>query len=154
MPTGPRIRAMIPDAIRRTTDDRVVGAVRLMVAAIFLMTGPMKLLVPELSEAWSGQLVAADIPMYTISRWSVPFVELLLGVVLAVGLFVRPAAAVVVAIMAVATYVHVIVDDPSLFPLQPSEPVIPLVVTGMAAILLWRGAGAWSMDLKSTRQER
>ena len=153
MPTGPRIRAMIPDAIRRTTDDRVVGAVRLMVAAIFLMTGPMKLLVPELSEAWSGQLVAAGIPLYTISRWSVPFVELFLGVVLVVGLLVRPAAVVVVAIMAVATYVHVIVDDPSLFPLQPSEPVIPLVVTGMAAVLLWRGAGAWSMDLRATRQE-
>ena len=30
--------------------------------------------------------------------------------------------------MIVATYVHVVVDDPSLFRLQPSEPVIPIAV--------------------------
>ena len=47
-----------------------------MAARIFLMTGPMKLLIPQLAEAWSGQLIAANIPLYELSRWSVPFVEL------------------------------------------------------------------------------
>jgi len=51
--------------------------------------------------------------------------------------------------MVVATYVHVVVDDPSLFPLQPSAPVIPLVIIAMCAYLLWRGAGAWSLDLRA-----
>ncbi len=135
--------------IRATSDNKLAGGIRLMLAVIFLMTGPMKLLVPSLAEAWSGQLIAADIPFYALSRWTVPYVELLLGVVLALGWYVRPAAVVVVGIMAVAAYVHLVVDDPSLFPLQPSEPVIPIIVIGMCIVLLWKGAGAWSMDLRA-----
>ena len=122
-----------------------------MLALIFLMSGPMKLLVPQLAEAWSGQLIAAQLPFYELSRWSVPFLELFLGVVLAIGILVRPAATAVIGIMAVATYVHVVVDDPSLFPLQPDEPIIPVMVMLGSAFLLWRGGGSWSRDLKSTR---
>ncbi len=137
--------------IQMTTDDKTAGVIRLMLALIFLMTGPMKLLVPQLAEAWSGQLIAAQLPFYELSRWTVPFLELLLGVVLAIGILVRPAAIAVIGIMVVATYVHVVVDDPSLFPLQPSEPIIPVMVMLGSAYLLWRGGGSWSRDLKSTR---
>ena len=137
--------------IQATTDSKLAGGVRLMLALIFLMTGPMKLLVPQLAEAWSGQLIAAQLPFYELSRWTVPFLELLLGVVLAIGLFVRPAALVVTGIMVVATYVHVVVDDPSLFPLQPKQPVIPLMVILGSVYLLVRGGGSWSRDLKAGR---
>ena len=137
--------------IQMTTDDKAAGVIRLMLALIFLMTGPMKLLVPQLAEAWSGQLIAAQLPFYELSRWTVPFLELLLGVVLAIGILVRPAATAVIGIMVVATYVHVVVDDPSLFPLQPSEPIIPVMVMLGSAYLLWRGGGSWSRDLKATR---
>jgi uncharacterized membrane protein YphA (DoxX/SURF4 family) len=118
---------------------------------LFLMTGVMKLLIPMLAEAWSGQLLAANIPLYTVSRWSVPFLEMALGAVLAVGAFVRPAVVVVMGIMVVATYVHLVVDDPSLFPLQPGEPIIPLMVIVMSMYVLWRGGGAWSLDLRATQ---
>ncbi len=74
-----------------------------------------------------------------------------LGAVLAVGAFVRPAAVIVIGIMVVATYVHLVVDDPSLFPLQPSEPIIPLMVIVMSVYVMWRGAGAWSLDLRATQ---
>lgn len=114
------------------------------------MTGAMKLLVPMLAEAWSGQLLAAQLPFYTLTRWTVPFVEIGLGIVLAIGIFARPAALVVIGMMLVATYVHLVVDDRSLFPLQPSEPIIPLIVIAMAAYTLWRGAGAWSSDQRRT----
>ncbi len=137
--------------LRSTSHNKLAGSVRLMLAIIFLMTGPMKLLVPSLAEAWAGQLIAAQIPLFELSRWTVPFLELFLGVVLAIGLLVRPAALVVIGIMVGATYVHVIVDDPSLFPLQPSEPVIPIMIIVGSVYLLWRGGGAWSKDLKSTR---
>jgi uncharacterized membrane protein YphA (DoxX/SURF4 family) len=80
----------------------------------------------------------------------VPFVEIGVGIVLLVGLLARPAGVVVMAIMAVATYVHVIVDDSGLFPLQPSEPVVPVLVIVLSAYVTWRGAGAWSLDLKAT----
>jgi hypothetical protein len=53
-----------------------------------------------------------------------------------------------VGIMIVATYTHLVVDDATLFPLQPSEPVAPIVVMVMSALILWKGAGAWSLDLK------
>ena len=141
---------MTTDVLRRTSDDKLAGSVRLLLAVVFLMTGAMKLVVPMLAEAWSGQLLAANLPLYSITRWTVPFLELFLGAALAVGVFVRPAATMVIGIMIVATYVHVVVHDPSLFPLQPSQPVIPLIVIAMSSYVLWRGAGAWSLDLKAT----
>jgi len=137
-------------AIQSTTNSKLAGVVRLFLGLIFLMTGTMKLVVPRLAEAWSGQLIAAGLPFYELSRWSVPFLEIFLGILLVIGLFVRPAAFVVIGIMTVATYVHVVVDDPSLFPLQPSEPIIPLMVMLGSVYLLWRGGGAWSRDLRAT----
>jgi uncharacterized membrane protein YphA (DoxX/SURF4 family) len=115
------------------------------------MTGVMKLVVPMLAEAWSGQLLAAGLPFYELTRWAVPFVEIGVGVALMLGLFARLAGVIVIGIMVVATYVHMAVDDPSLFPLQPSEPIIPVAVMAMAAYVVWLGAGAWSQDLKATR---
>ena len=137
--------------IRSTSHNKLAAGLRLAVAVLFLMTGAMKLLVPRLADAWSAQLVAANIPLYTISRWSVPFIEIAVGLALAVGVVVRLAGVVVIGIMMVATYVHLVVDDPSLFPLQPSAPVIPLVVIAVAAYLVWRGAGAWSLDLRTSQ---
>ncbi len=145
--------SMILNELRQTSDDQLAASIRLSLAVLFLMTGTMKLVVPMLAEAWSGQLLAANLPLYALSRWTVPFLEIGLGVVLAIGLFVRPAIVVVMGIMVVATYVHLVVDDPSLFPLQPSEPVIPLLVILMSSYVLWRGAGAWSMDLRATRTQ-
>ena len=139
------------DRLLTTTNDRVAGVFRVLLGVIFLMTGFMKLLVPRLSEAWSGQLLTASIPLYAVSRWSVPFVEVALGIALLLGVFARGAVAIAIVIMVVATYVHLRVDDPSLFPLQPSEPVIPLLVMLLSFYVLWRGAGAWSLDLKNQR---
>lgn len=137
-------------AIRKTSDDKLAGGIRLLLAMLFLMTGVMKLVVPMLAEAWSGQLLAAGLPLYSVTRWTMPFVEIGLGAVLGVGAFARLAGIVVVGIMLAATYVHVVVDDPTLFPLQPSEPIIPLVVLALTVYILWRGAGAWSLDLRAT----
>jgi len=143
---------MTVQSIRGTTDDKLTGTIRLVLAALFLMTGAMKLLVPMLAEAWSGQLLAANLPFYAITRWSVPFVEIFLGMALAVGIYTRLSSLAVVGMMFVATYVHVVVDDPSLFPLQPSEPIIPIVVILMCAYIIWKGGGAWSRDLKDTQR--
>ncbi len=139
------------DDVRKTSDNKLAGSIRLLLAVLFLMTGVMKLLVPVLAEAWSGQLQAAHIPLYTVSRWAVPLLEIALGAVLAVGAFVRPATVLVMGIMVVATHVHVVVNDPALFPLQPSEPIIPLVVMMLSVYVLWRGGGAWSLDLRAKR---
>ncbi len=139
---------MLPDRLRTTSDEKFTGAIRLMLALIFLMTGVMKLAVPSLAAAWSGQLLAAELPFYALTRWTVPIVEIAVGAVLAAVVFARLASLVVVGIMVPAIYVHMVVDDPSLFPLQPNEPIIPIGVMMMATLVVWRGAGAWSADLK------
>jgi uncharacterized membrane protein YphA (DoxX/SURF4 family) len=144
---------MIPDRVRNTRSDRYAGVVRLILGVLFVMTGAMKLVVPMLANAWSGQLLAANLPFYTLTRWTVPFVEMALGGMLLAGLFARLASIAVIGIMTVATYTHLVVDDPTLFPLQPREPVIPLVVIVMSVLVLSKGAGAWSMDLKATAMQ-
>jgi len=75
-------------------------------------------------------------------------IEILLGILLLVGFHARISAWVAVASMVVATYVHIAIDDPSLFPLQPVEPIGPLVLLAVLTYILIRGWGAWSMDLK------
>jgi uncharacterized membrane protein YphA (DoxX/SURF4 family) len=116
--------------------------------ALFLMTGVMKLAVPMLGEAFSGQLVASGIPMVWLMKWVVPIVEITAGLALLVGAFARVVAFVIIGIMSVAAYVHLVVDDPAMFPLQPNEPVVPLAVMAMAAYLVWRGGGSGSVDLR------
>ncbi len=140
---------MILENVRNTSDDKVAGVVRLLLAMIFITAGVMKLVSPILGDVWSGQLQAANLPFYSLTRWTVPFVEIGVGVALTVGLYARLASVIVMGIMVAATYVHLVVDDPTLFPLQPSEPVVPLIVLLMSAYIVWRGAGAWSADLRA-----
>ena len=139
------------DQLRKTSNNKIVGALRLLLGLVFFMAGILKVVVPSLGQAFSGQLIAADIPLHGIVLWTFPIVEMVLGVLLAAGLHARLAAAAAAVSMVVATYVHVAVEDPSLFPLQPVEPIGPLVLLAMALYVLWRGGGAWSMDLHDVR---
>ena len=136
--------------IRNTRNDRVLGVIRIFLGVLFVATGSMKLLVPVLWTAWSGQLTQARIPLYEFNLYFVPVVEIITGLLLGIGLFSRVGALVVILMMAVATYVHLVVQDPTVFPLQPGEPVIPIITLGMAAYVVWRGGGAWSLDLKTS----
>ena len=138
------------EQIRKTVDDKRLGVIRILLGLVFLSTGSMKFLVPMLWTAWSGQLTQADIPFYTINLYFVPITEILIGLLLLLGFYARLGALVVIPMMVVATYVHLVVKDPSVFPLQPAEPVIPLVVLVLGAYVLWRGAGSWSLDLISS----
>ena len=137
------------EKIRSTEDDKPLGVIRIIIGVIIASTGMMKLLVPMLWNAWSGQLTHANIPFLTFNLWFVPFVEMTTGLLLAFGFFARLGSLVVIVMMSVATYVHLVVNDPSLFPLQPDEPVIPFVLIAMCIYVLIRGGGSWSKDLKS-----
>ena len=139
--------------IRRTANEKLLGATRILLGVIFISTGSMKFLVPMLWEAWSGQLARAGIPFQTLNLYFVPVAEMLIGVLLLLGVFARLGALVAIPMMIVATYVHVVVNDPNLFPLQPEEPFIPIVVLALSGYVLWRGAGSWSLDLISTRRQ-
>ena len=136
-------------AIRRTGDDRIAAGVRIGLGILFVMTGVMKVVVPTLGAAFAGQLAAANIPFQDLNRWVVPFIEIGVGGALLVGYYTRLVTLLVFGIMIVATYTHLIVDDPSLFPLQPEEPIIPVVVMVLSAYVLLRGGGSGSSDLRA-----
>ncbi len=136
--------------LRKTSRDRVGGALRILVGLVFIMAGILKVLVPSLGQAFSGQLVAAGIPLHGLVLYTFPIVETVLGFLLLVGLHARISAMLAAASMVVATYVHIIIDDPSLFPLQPVEPFGPLVLLVMLIYIVIRGACAWSIDLRES----
>ena len=134
--------------IRRTKNDKKAGVIRIMIGMIILSTGVMKLLVPMLWHAWSGQLSAAHIPFHSFNLWFVPVAEIITGLLLVSGFFSRLGSLILFFMMTVATYVHLTVHDPSLFPLQPEAPVMPLALIAAGAYIFWHGGGAWSRDLK------
>lgn len=140
------------EKIRSTTYDKRVGVIRIMIGILILSTGVMKLLVPMLWNAWSGQLTQANIPFHTFNLWFVPFAEIFTGLLLVAGFFTRFGSLVMSFMMMVATYVHLTVHDPSVFPLQPQAPIMPLVLIGAGIYIFLHGGGAWSKDLKSTEK--
>lgn len=84
--------------------------------------------------------------------WFAPLAEVAAGLLLLVGLFARLAALVGMAMMIVASYMHLTVHDPALFPLQPESPIIPIIALILLAWILRAGGGSGSLGLR--RQER
>ena len=138
------------EKLRQTSPNKWVGIIRTMLGIIFLMTGIMKLTFAEFGSAWSIQLIEAEIPFYTINYWLVPIFEIILGAILLIGYYSRIGAVMIIPIMSVAIYVHITVSNPAAFPAQPQEPFIPIAVIIMAVIVLIKGGGNWSQDLKIT----
>ncbi len=135
--------------LRATQPSMPLAIVRVLLGVLFLMTGLMKLFVPDLRAAFSGQLTAAAIPAHSLNMWFVPLAEVVMGSALIAGFLSRLASLTAIGMMVVATYVHLVVHDPDLFPLQPEAPIIPLIALVLCAWVLWGGGGSWSADLYS-----
>ncbi len=136
--------------LKQTSPNKFVGILRILLGVLFIMTGLMKLFMADYGEAWSIQLLEAEIPLYTFNYWFVPILETILGLFLLLGSHSRISALLVLPIMFVAIYVHLTVTDPGAFPSQPQEPYMPIVVILMALIVIIKGAGNWSLDLRSS----
>ncbi len=134
--------------VRHTRCSNAVGLCRALLGLLFLSTGVMKFGVPSLRNAFSGQLTEAGLPFHYVNMWLVPLAESVIGGMLLVGLFGRIASLVAIVMMIVATYVHLVVHNPELFPLQPEAPIIPLVTILLCLYVLWAGSGSWSIDLR------
>ncbi len=144
----PYLENKIMKNLRKTFPNKLVGVIRLMLGIIFIMTGMMKLTLADFGAAWSIQLIEAEIPFYTLNYWFVPVFETILGIILLLGYYSRIAALMILPVMLVAIYVHLTVSNPAAFPAQPQEPYIPIAVIIMALIIIMKGGGKWSMDLK------
>ena len=57
------------DQLRKTSNDRLAGVLRLILGFVFFMAGILKVVVPHLGEAFSGQLVAARIPFHDFNLY-------------------------------------------------------------------------------------
>ncbi len=125
--------------------DAALGVVRIFIGALILMTGIMKFTVPTLRAAWSGQLRLARLPFYNLTFWLLPVVELTVGTLLILGVWTRPAVGVVLLMMLGATYVHIVVDYRSVFPMQPNAPIVPVVVIVLTIYFLVGGTGDWHL---------
>jgi len=115
--------------------------VRWILAVVFVAAGVMKLVGEGEATAFRLQLDSAGIPMADLAETVVPLVEIGIGALLALGLFTRIASLAAIAVMLVATYVH-LKADAAAFPNQPQEPYVPIVVLAMALFLLWRKTAA------------
>lgn len=136
--------------LRKTSDNKFSGIIRIILGMIFFITGVMKLFIPMFTEAWMGQLVYAGIPFVAFNFWIIPIMETVLGILLLRGTYSRVASLLIIPIMLVACYVHIAVNNPALFPIQPELPVVPVIVISMTVVILKSGAGSWSEDLKHT----
>jgi uncharacterized membrane protein YphA (DoxX/SURF4 family) len=134
------------DPAQKNFSYKLAGVLRILLGFVFFMAGILKVVVPSLGQAFSGQLIAASIPFHGFVLFTFPVVEMLIGIFLVVGFQSRLSAAAAAASMVVATYVHIAVEDPSLFPLQPVEPIGPLMLLAMAIYVIWRGGSAWSIE--------
>lgn len=134
--------------LRQTFPNKFVGITRIMLGIIFLMTGLMKLTLADYGAAWSIQLIEAKIPLYTFNYWFVPIFETIIGAFLLLGYYTRIGTLLVLPIMFVAIYVHLTVTNPEAFPSQPQEPYMPIAVVMMAIVVIIKGGGNWSIDLK------
>ncbi len=114
----------------------------------------MKFAVPELRSAFSGQLTAAGIPFHSLNMWVVPAAEIGIGVLFILGFLSRLASLFAIGTMVVASYVHLVVDDPALFPLQPDQPIIPAITIALCLYLIGIGSGSWSLDLRGRPADR
>jgi putative oxidoreductase len=140
--------------LRQTRASSSAAAIRIFLGLLFLMTGVMKFAIPDLRAAFSGQLTAAGIPFHSLNMWVVPAAEIGVGILFLLGFLSRLASISAVLMMVVATYVHLVVDDPALFPLQPEEPIIPIAVIALCIYVLWTGSGSWSLDLRGESDVR
>ena len=140
--------------LRQTRASSPAAAIRIFLGLLFLSTGLMKVAVPDLRAAFSGQLTAAGIPLHSLNMWMVPVAEIGVGILFTLGFLARLASLSAIVMMLVATYVHLVVDDPTLFPLQPEEPIIPIAVIALCIYLLWIGSGSWSLDFRGKPPDR
>lgn len=132
-------------ALRKTTPakwilaPRLVAALPLFVFGSFHLTGMSPLL--EI-------LKRASIPFPEINFYLAPIFMVVSGLSLGLGFYARIGALIGTGAMIVATYSKFVIEEwpgPMEIPLA-----LPLVVLAGCLVVLIKGPGAWSADLKAT----
>jgi uncharacterized membrane protein YphA (DoxX/SURF4 family) len=112
--------------------------IRLFLALIFLMTGIMKLAMPQFGEAFMIQLTEAQIPFANINFYLVPTIEVFIGLALLFNFKTNWALLLIIPIMLVAIFVHIVVENPLAFPAQPQLPIMPVMILVLTFLYLFK----------------
>jgi len=131
-------------SLRRTGSEkwlivpRLVAALPLTVFGAFHLTGMSPMM--EI-------LIRAGIPWPGLNFYLAPLFMVIAGLCMGLGYYARIGAILGAGAMVVATYSKLVIEE---WP-GPMEPPIalPLVVLAACLILLVKGAGAWSYDLRA-----
>lgn len=118
---------------------RLTAALPLLVFGSFHLTGMSPLL--EI-------LRRAGIPFPKVNLYLAPIFMVLAGLSMGIGFYARIGALIGASAMVVATYSKLVIEEwpgPVEIPL-----LLPLVVLAGCAVVLVKGAGAWSSDLKAS----
>ena len=136
-------RNMIVDKIVKTSSSKIPPIARLIAGLPLLLIGVQHAtgMAPMLPI-----LEGAKIPMPELNAMVAPIFEIIAGALLLSGFFARIGALIAMGAMSMATYTHLVFD-------WADEPPIalPIVVMAAAIFIVIKGAGAWSIDLKSNR---
>lgn len=124
----------IHDVIRES-DNAFITAARVILGLFVLGTGVATFFVPDFRVAFIGQLSAADVPFPGLSSFMFPTLEGVVGAMLLGGVVMRLASLASILIMALLTYLHLVVVEPSLYPSQFGFPLIPVVALVLSAFL-------------------
>ncbi len=145
--------AIPADSIRSTSGHKHIMAFRLVAGAPLLMFGVMHFIDPA---SFRAILQATGIPMVEVNMIAAPLAEIVAGFMLLLGVFARIGGLLGIATMLPAIYATVVLAGtnesqlPAGLTQIPEVPPLPLpvIVLLASAYVLWRGAGAWSMDSK------
>lgn len=118
-----------------TRNNAFVSAARVILGLFVLLTGVLTFFVPDLRAAFAEQLGAAGIPLQRMTFFVIPALEATAGVMLMGRVLTRIASLATIIVMGLVTYLHLMVSDPVVFPLQFGLPLIPIVSLVLAGFL-------------------
>lgn len=140
-----------------TTQSNLLLVTRLIGGIPLLIVSSWHFRVPD---SLRNVLIASEIPFADLTLVIVPPIELVAGFLLVVGFLARIAALVGMLTMLPAIYATVVIWglDPANLPGGLSEvpyippALLPVMVLVCSGIVLWRGAGAFSLDRLRVRR--
>ena len=144
-------------ALTKTTSAKHPIVLRVIAGAPLLAFGIMHL---SGAAPMRPLIEAAGLPMPGITATMGTLTQILAGLLLLAGAFVRVGGAIAILNMLAALYTHIqIPNDAWPIPVDTAPNPEPLPLMGLAAViiivsayLLYKGAGAWSVDHKLTNK--
>ena len=131
----------------RTPESKKLAVLRITVGSFFILAGLAKLIVPEVANTFQEQLRYTGVPGRDFIPLVLPILEMTAGYFLLIGKFTRFWSFLAILLMVLAVYINLRIEDPALYLLQLSAPLIPSAMLAVCAVLLVIGAGTWSKDL-------